>query len=136
MDVTAFSIITGSVIGISYWGVSMVIPIIIAQAASISYAIYPKFLGGGMNDFVKDNFSLLFYFAIPLVAISIVFAEPALFTLNPIYVIAVPVVIITSFFVFYNMINTTIYTALLGIVKVDISESSTFKDYLKSKIFH
>lgn len=136
MDVTAFSIITGSVIGISYWGASMVIPIIIAQAASISYAIYPKILGGGKNDFVKDNFSLLFYFAIPLVAISIVFAEPALFTLNPIYVIAVPVVIITSFFVFFNMLNTTFYTALLGIEKVDIGEGSTFKDYLKSKLFH
>ena len=136
MDITIFSIITGSVIGLSYWGAAMVIPIIITQAAGISYAIYPKILGSGKNDFLRNNFSLLFYFAIPLAAISITFAQPALFTLNPIYVIALPVVIITSVFVFFNMLNTTFYSALLGKETVDIDEKSTFKDYLKSKLFH
>jgi len=136
MDITIFSIITGSVIGISYWGAAMVVPVIITQAAGISYAIYPKILGGGKNDFLRDNLSLLFYFAIPLAAISITFAQPALFTLNPIYVIAVPVVIITSVFVFFNMLNTTFYSALLGKESVDVDGKSTFKDYLKSRLFH
>ena len=136
MDVTVFAIITGSVIGISYWGAAMVIPIIIAQAANISWAIYPKILGGSKKKFVQDNFSLLFYFAIPLTAISLTFAEVGLFILNPIYVIALPVVIFSSIFVFFNMLNTTFYTVLAGTEKVDVYEKSRFKDFLKSKLFY
>ena len=136
MDVTVFVIITGSVVGVSYWGVAMVIPIIIAQAANISWAVYPKILGGNKKKFVQDNFSLLFYFAIPLTAISLTFAEIGLFILNPIYVIALPVVIFASIFVFFNMLNTTFYTVLAGTEKVDVYENSGFKDFLKSKLFY
>lgn len=136
MDVVVFSIITGSVIGISYWGAAMIIPIIIAQAANISWAVYPKILGGNKNKFVQDNFSLLFYFAIPLTAISLTFAEVGLFILNPIYVVALPVVIFSSIFVFFNMLNTTFYTILSGTEKVDVYEKSRFKDFLKSKLFY
>ena len=136
MDVTVFVIITGSVVGVSYWGVAMVIPIIIAQAANISWAVYPKILGGNKKKFLQDNFSLLFYFAIPLTAISLTFAEIGLFILNPIYVIALPVVIFASIFVFFNMLNTTFYTVLAGTEKVDVYENSGFKDFFKSKLFH
>jgi O-antigen/teichoic acid export membrane protein len=136
MDVTVFVIITGSVVGVSYWGVAMVIPIIIAQAANISWAVYPKILGGNKKKFLQDNFSLLFYFAIPLAAISLTFAEIGLFILNPIYVIALPVVIFASIFVFFNMLNTTFYTILAGTEKVDVYENSGFKDFLKSKLFY
>ena len=135
MDISIFSIITASVIGISYWSAAMVIPIMISQAANISYAVYPKILGESKSKFLKDNLSLLFYFAIPLTAISLTFAKPGLFVLNPIYVIAIPVVIFTSIFVFFNSMNTTFYSILLGSEKVDIDEKSTFRDYMKSKLF-
>ena len=67
---------------------------------------------------------------------TIAFSEPALFALNPIYRDAFPIVIILSFFGFQMILKKIFISALQGTEKVDKNEKSTFKDYIKSKLFY
>ncbi|QLH02206.1 hypothetical protein C5F47_00720 [Nitrosopumilus cobalaminigenes] len=136
LDVTIFSIITGSVIGIAFWTASLVITNIITNSGLISRAVYPKLLQGNGHEFLSDNLRHLFYFSILFTFLSITFAKPALFALNPTYVVAVPIVIILSIQIFLYTISGNLQTFITGIEKVDENINSTFKDYLKSKLFH
>jgi len=135
LDVLVYSTITGSVVGLAYWGVSNTIANIVGQSGNISRGLYGKLLEGGSTEHVQENLSLSFYFAIPLVALAITFAKPGLFVLNPVYIIAYPIVIILTVRVFLDLIAGIYQTALAGLEKVDVYEKSTFRDYVKSKLF-
>lgn len=135
LDVVIFSSIAGSVVGLAFYSAAQTIANIVANSSQISQAIYPKLLEGGSKDHVQENLTRFFYFAFPLAALSIVFAKPALFVLKPIYEVAVPVVIFMTMRTFFYTIGGIYSQSLLGIEKVDINEKSTFKDYIKSKLF-
>lgn len=134
LDVVLFSIITRSVEGLAVWSASMIIPLLITNSGSISRAIYPKLLEGG-NKHLKENLTQLFYFAIPLTALAITFAKPGLFIINPVYEVAVPVVLFSSIYVFLNTINGVFQSVLTGVETVDVTEASPIKHYVKSKLF-
>ncbi len=135
LDVLVFSLLTGSVIGLAYYSAALAIASLIGHSGMISQALYAKLLEGGNRDHLRENFVRFFYFGFPLSAVSIVFAQPALYALNPIYTIAVPVVIIMSIRGFIYQINGIFDQSLQGIEEVDIGENSTFQDFLKSKLF-
>jgi len=84
---------------------------------------------------MSENLTLVFYFGIILISLVITFARPGLYALNPIYEIAFPVAIIMSFEVFLSVFTNIFLLSLAGIERVDKFENSTFKDYLKSKLF-
>lgn len=134
-DVVIFSIITGSVVGIAYITTARTITNLVTHTFAISRGVYPKLLEGGKQEYFQENLMRVLYFAIPFFAISVTFARPALFALNPIYEIAVPIVLILSPRAFLITLNKTFYGALQGIEKVDTKEEATFKEYVKSKLF-
>ena len=133
-DVAVFSLITGTVYGLAFWMVALAIPNMIAQATSISKAVYPKLLGENKENYLTQNITLFFYFVIPLTALSITFARPALFALNPIYEEAHIVVLFTSLFTLFSSISFISQLFLTGDETVD-KEKSSFKNYIKSKLF-
>ena len=101
----------------------------------ISRAVYPKLLEEKTKEFLSENLTLLFYFGIMLISLAVTFARPGLYALNPIYEIAFPVAIILSFEVFLSVLTNVFLLSLAGVEKVDKFENSTFKDYIKSKLF-
>lgn len=135
-DIAAFSIITGSVYGLAYWSAAMTVSRIVNHSLKIGKGVYPKLLEGGRREYFQENMTYIFYFAFPMAAISLVFAKPALFALNPLYEIAFPVVIFLVPMIFLRMLNELFSQALRGIEKVDVKENSTFRDYIKSKLFY
>lgn len=135
LDIVIFSVITNSVIGIAFWSASMAILTLVSQSGLISRAVYPKLLGLESSEYLKENMTQLFFFAIPLAALVIVFAKPLLFALNPVYETAVPVVILLTLHVFFNNLSGVFQSFLMGIEKVDLDKKSTFKEYSKSKLF-
>jgi O-antigen/teichoic acid export membrane protein len=134
LDVLIFSLITGSVIGLSYWVAAFTIGTAVRHSSQITRAVYPKLLGGGRKEILQENLIKLFYFSFLFISISFAFAKPALFLLNPVYDVAVLVVIFISLYSFVKIIGNAFYIALQGIEKVD-TKQSTQKDYLKSKLF-
>jgi len=134
-DISIFTIITGSVIGLAFWTAAMVFPAMISHTGLISRAIYAKLLEEKTKEFMSENLTLVFYFGIILISLVITFARPGLYALNPIYEIAFPVAIIMSFEVFLSVFTNIFLLSLAGIERVDKFENSTFKDYLKSKLF-
>ena len=134
LDVTIFVLITGSVEGLAFWAAAFAIAALTIHAKTISNAIYPKLLEGGKKEHLQKNLMLVLYFSIPLAALSITFAKPALFALNPIYIVAVPVVVMLTLRGFTENIKFLFLSSMQGIETVDVAENSTFKDYLKSKL--
>ena len=133
-DISIFTIITSSVIGLAFWAAAMVLPAMISHTGLISRAIYPKLLEE-KTGFMSQNLTLVFYFGIIFISLAITFARPGLYALNPIYEIAAPVTIILSFEIFLSVFTNIFLLSLAGVEKVDKFENSTFKDYIKSKLF-
>ena len=134
-DVLVFSLITGSVIGLAYWVAAFTIGTIVRHSSQITRAVYPKLLSGGHKEILQENIVKLFYFAFPFIAISIVFAKPALFILNPLYEVAIFIVIFISLRSFVKIVGGTFTQALQGIEEVD-KKQSTIQEYMKSKLFY
>ncbi len=135
LDVLIFSVITGSVVGLAYYSVTVSVTQVIAHSGLISRALYPKLLASDERSHLKDNLTRVLYFAIPLTAMALTFAKPALFVLKPIYIVAAPVVVFMALRAFFYTLSSTFSNSLQGIEKVDITEGSKFLDYVKSKLF-
>ena len=133
-DVIVFSAVTGSVSGVAYYTAARTIGFLVNHTRSFSEALYPKLIKTGKHDFLGENLIKLFYFAFPLLGLSIVLAKPGLFALNPIYEIAEPVVIILAIRAFLTTFGKVLFQALQGIETVDTNKNATFKDYASSKL--
>lgn len=134
-DVAIFAIITDSVFGIALFTVSLAVSILVGHAGLIAQAIYPKLLSGGSKEHLNESLIRFFYFGFPLAAISIAFARPALFALNPAYEIAVVVVMIMTLRTFIYVLSNIFQAALHGTETIDSFENPKFKDFIKSKLF-
>ncbi len=136
LGISIFSVMTNSVTGLSFWTVSVAVSAIIVQVAVISKAVYPKLLECKDTHYLRDNISQLFFFNFMLTGILLVFAKPALFALNPIYVSAYLVTMILSINNFFSVISTISIQNLAGIEKIDLDVNPTFKNYIKSNLFY
>lgn len=133
-DVIIFTVITSSVGGVAYWAASIAVSRIVHNSVRINKAVYPKLLSDGKREYLQDNLVRVLYFALPLSALSIAFSKPALFALNPQYLIAFPIIGILVVSSFSRTLSDIFGQSLSGIEKVDVNENSSFKDYLKSKL--
>ncbi len=135
LDVMIYTLVTGSVIGIAYFGAAMTIAGIVMHSKQVTQALYPKLLSGGKSATFQENFTLLLYFAIPIIGMAIIFSKPAMFALNPIYadgyLLAVFFGIKTLFLVF----NEVFRSVLLGIEDADVEKNASFKLLAKSMLF-
>jgi|APSaa5957512535_1039671.scaffolds.fasta_scaffold11444_2 hypothetical protein len=134
-DVAIFAIITDSVFGIALFSASLAVSILVGHAGLIAQAIYPKLLSGGSKEHLNETLIRFFYFGFPLAAISITFARPALFALNPVYEVAVIVVMIMTLRTFIYVLSNIFQDALHGSETIDALENPTFKQFAKSKLF-
>ena len=135
LDVLVFSLLTGSVVGLAYWVAALTIGSTVRHSGQITRAIYPKLLSGGRKEYLQSNLMKLFLFLFPFTAISIAFAKPALFVINPIYDIAALVVVFITIRTFLKILGSAFASSLQGIETVD-TKQSTQKDYLKSNLFY
>lgn len=135
LDVIIFSAITGSVMGIAFYAAASAVTSLIGHSYLVSRPLYPKLLEGGKHEYVQESLIQFLYFSIPLTAMSIAFAKPALFALNPIYGVGFMVVVFMAIRVFFHLLNSLFSSALSGIERVDVDENSTFKQYIRSKLF-
>ena len=135
LDVLIFSLLTNSLLGLAYWGVANAISNLVAHSAQISQALYPKILATGKKEIIGQNLKRLLFFAIPLLAASIVFAKPALHILNPLYIEGVFIVYFLSIRTFMYTIRNVVNGILASYENVDIDKGVSIKKIVKSKLF-
>jgi len=70
IDVLIYTLITGSVLGVAFFTAALTIAKLVEHSLRVSSALYPKLLAKGDYDYIRENFSLLLYFAIPMVTLS------------------------------------------------------------------
>ena len=136
LDVLLFTLITGSVVGLAFYGAAIIIAKLCDYAILLSNAVYPKLLEGKeIGSIIQKNITLISFFAIPLATITIFYAKPAVYALNPIYVGAYTAIIFMTIRCFLFAYSVPFARFLEGIEKVDTDENASFKDYIKSKLF-
>ena len=133
-DVTVFTIITGSVVGVAYYTAAKTIGMLVNHVRALSTGLYPKLLESEKQEFLQENLIKLFYFAFPLTAFSIIFSKPGLFILNPIYIVATTFVIFISLRMFLKTLNQVFFEAMTGLEKIDKNQHASFKEYTRSKL--
>ena len=85
---------------------------------------FKKYAEWLQKEFLQSNLIRLFYFAFLFMAISIAFAKPILFALNPIYDIAAIVVVFITIRSFLKILGDSFTQALQGIEEVDTKKST------------
>jgi len=135
LDVLIFSLQTNSLVGLAYWGVSQAAGNLVSHSSNISQALYPKLLATGKKEIAEENLKRYFYFGLPLLAGAIVFAKPALYILNPIYVDGVMIVYFIAIRSFLDPLRAICYNIMAAYEKIDLDKTATFKQYVKSKLF-
>ena len=134
MDILVYTLITGSVVGVAYYGAAVAITRIVAHASRINHALYPKLLARGSYAHVSENLRLLLYLALPILAIAIVFSEPALYALNPAYRDGSLIVAILAVKSLFSVVVEMFRQVLMGVESVDINKDAGFKSILHSKL--
>jgi len=134
-DIVVYSLITGSVIGVAYYGASFAIANLVSYAGLISQGLGPKILASGSPEYARENLILTLYFAIPLLGITVTFAKAGLFALNPLYEEAYLTVIALAFLFFFRYVTSIFQTVLVASEKVDLEKNPKFLQLLKSKLF-
>jgi hypothetical protein len=134
-DVLVFSILTGSLTGIAYWGAAAAISNLVVHSRSLSQGLYPKLLATSRNEIAEENFKRTMYFAIPILGVTIVFVKPMMYILNPIYAEGFFIAIIISIRSFVNMIMGFFMSILESYEKVDLDQKAGFRKYMKSNLF-
>lgn len=135
LDVLIFTIIIGSTEGVGYYSAALVIAGLASYASMISIGVYPKLLGDKNREYLQNTLTMFLYFLIPLGFISIVFAKPGLYALNPTYEIISIAAIFLTFKIFLSTIFGVFSSFLRGAEEVDVKKS-TFKEYSKSMLFY
>lgn len=135
LDVLIFSTISSSFVGVAYWGVSITASGLVGHSGTLSQALYPKLLATGKTEFAEQNFKRTMYFAIPLLAASIIFAKPILHILNPLYVDGTSIVIFQALRTFIAVPMGIFFNIMEAYEKIDLDKNASFKQYLKSKLF-
>ncbi|MEK6947080.1 MAG: hypothetical protein AABX32_05740 [Nanoarchaeota archaeon] len=135
LDISIFTILMGSVIGLAYWIAASVLPSMISHTGLISRGVYAKLLGSDKKDYLEDNIIHVLFFGILLTSVVITFSRAGLYVLNPIYEFVFPVVMILAVDGFFTVLTNIFTQSLAGIENVDKDNTSTFKDYVKSKLF-
>jgi len=135
LDVLLYPIIIGSVIGVAYYFAAFTISNIIIHSSLIAQALYPKLLAEGKYKTISENFSLMLYFAIPLTTLTVLFAKPGLFALNPEYQFADTIVMILSFKILLTVFHIYFQQILLGLENIDVQPDVKFSKILHSNLF-
>ena len=87
LDVMIFSLLTGSLIGLAFWGASITIGNLMLHSQKLYQGLYPKILTSEKKEFVIISFTRTLYFAIPIFCAILILAKPSLYILNPQYII-------------------------------------------------
>lgn len=135
LDILLYAMITGSVVGVAYYAAALVAAKTVGRTNQVSQALYPKLLAEGSRDHISQNFTLLMYFAIPLLVLSVLFSRHAMFLLNPEYVVAWAAGALLSVAMFLQVVMNFVRHVLRGIEDVDLEERPSYSALLKSRLF-
>jgi hypothetical protein len=135
LDVIIFASISNSLTGLAFWTAGITIATLVTQSGTISQALYPKLIAVQKKEFAEVNLTRTLFFAIPLLALSIVLAKPLLHIINPIYIGASVIVYFLAARAFVNIFVNFSFNVTRAFEQIDKKSDSTFKEYLKSKLF-
>ena len=135
LDIVLYMGIVGSVVGAAYFAAALVLTKMVSRASRVSQALYPKLLADDSRDHISENFTLVMYFAIPLLVLAILFSSHAMFLLNPEYVVASTAAVLLALGMFLHVIMGFIRNVLKGTDDVDVEERPSTSALLKSRLF-
>ena len=127
--------ITGSVVGVAYYAAATAVANMVERTGTLSQALYPKLLADGSREYVTENFTLVMYFAIPLLVLAALFSRYGMFLLNPEYAEAWMAGVLLAFGSFLYVLIGFFQKVLRGTEDVDVDENPRASALLRSRLF-
>ena len=135
LDIILYVAVAGSVVGAAYFAAALVVAKMVTRTSRVSQALYPKLLAEGSRDHISENFTLVMYFAIPLLILAVLFSQHAMFLLNPEYAVAWIAGALLALAMFLHVIMNFVRNVLKGTDDVDLEERPSASALLKSRLF-
>lgn len=135
LDVVIYLGFMGSVTGIAYVGIAKTIGNLVSMTTYLSAGLYPKLIATKKLEYIELMFKRTLLFSIPMLGLTIIFAKPGLWILNPVYIEGILVIYVWSLIQFSTVFLNLFSSSLTGLETVDEKKNSNFKEYLKSKLF-
>jgi hypothetical protein len=135
LDVFVFTVLTGSLFGLAYWGVAKTVSALVAHSEKMTQGLYPKIIATKKKEYAEEAMKRTLFFAIPTFSMSIIFVKPMLYILNPVYIDGAIIAIVMTMRAFAFMFNNISFELLSAYDPVDEGKQVSIKKYLNSKLF-
>ncbi|MEM4246455.1 MAG: hypothetical protein QW390_04075 [Candidatus Bathyarchaeia archaeon] len=117
------------------YGAAILVGSLVTYATALSAGLYPRLLSGGGRADVESVMKLTFLFAIPMAAGCVAYSIPFLTILNPAYLAARPILILSALNSLIACFSAIFETVVFGAEKVDAEGGLTFRGLFKSSFF-
>lgn len=135
-DFLIVALITGSTLPLAYYGVSFTYGTIITYSGWIAYGLYAGILSGvDPEKSTNQVLELQYLFVIPMVIGELVLSYRLLHLFKPIYVSAVPILLVLTIASALSAMSQTFDRVITAIDTTDASTTTSMSFYLKSKLF-
>jgi len=118
----------------AYVGAAYTVALSISYVSTLAIGLYPKLLAGGSSEDVETVLRSMLMFAMPMVAGTLVLAQPLLAILNPVYSVAASVLYLMAISYLPWCLSITLDTIITGTERID-QTSFKMKDLIKSRLF-
>jgi O-antigen/teichoic acid export membrane protein len=135
LDIFVFTVLTGSLIGLAYWGVAKTISALVIHSEKMTQGLYPKIIATKKKEYAEEALKRTLFLAIPTFGMTMIFVKPILYILNPVYVDGTIIAIVMTMRGFAFMFNNISFQLLSAFDTVDENKQLSVKKYLNSKLF-
>ncbi|MEM3693742.1 MAG: hypothetical protein QXI39_06960 [Candidatus Bathyarchaeia archaeon] len=119
----------------AYYGAARTIASVIGYSSSLSLGLYPRLLAKADPKDASTALNTVLMFALPMTAGAIVLSDSYMMILNPVYLVARPILIILSIQTFFGTLSGVFDQIVLGVESLDEKASISIRNMVRSKIF-
>jgi O-antigen/teichoic acid export membrane protein len=136
-DGLVVTIITGSTLALANFRAANVIATLVSYVGAFTFGLYPKMIEGGGGALSESRYvtKLIMLFSLPMATGLFILGIPLLSILGPVYANAYMVLWLGIPFMVVGSLHQVFQSILTAREKVDVIVKSSFKDYMKSRLF-
>jgi hypothetical protein len=135
LDLFILAALTKSASSLAFYKVASSVAAVISYSLSTSIALYPSLLKGGERRDVEEALKFFLMFAVPMSFGAVFLAKPILHIFKSDYEKASLLLFFMAPQLFLKSLTHIFGDVIVGVEKIDEKENTSFKDFLKSKLF-
>ncbi len=130
-----FLFIFGGTLSRAYYEAALIIAASVGHSSLLAYALYPRLLSKDSPEDIKKSLNMVLMFGLPMTTGVIALSECYLAILDPVYRVAIPVLVPLAIGILFSSLSTTFEAVIMGTEKFDVGTKVSFRKAVRSKLF-